>query len=71
MNTFQTILVIVYLVSFIYYSIQLGREMKTWHVYGKRDFSLLIAMIFSFIGAFVPILNTYIAIKLFQENKKI
>ena len=71
MEIFQTILLIIYIVSFIYYMIELGSEMLDWYRYGAHDVLFYKTIILSFICGIIPIVNTVFSIIIFINKLRL
>ncbi len=71
MEILKSILLIIYLISFVYCSYELIREMVNWYKYGNKDFLLFKAIFLSIIAVTIPVCNTVIAVLLIKHNNRL
>ena len=66
METFLNIMLVIYFLSTSYYLYNLTIELIEWAETGTVTKLYIAASIFSFIGAFVPLFNTFISLRLLR-----
>lgn len=69
MKELSLILLLLYLISLIYYIFELSKEVANWRVNTDRKSVFYLTVILSIVGAFIPLLNTIVSINIIKDKR--